>query len=244
MNTLRLNDTISLYRKKLGFTQEELARKLGVTNQSVSKWETAQCYPDVTLLPKLAEIYDISIDELFGKEPPPQDGCHLPMSDENTCRVVVVCGNQVVAAENLDKPMQLEFPKHCPEHFKVEVFGSIECESGVYGDVVVHGNIECMQVNGDIKECNGYISCNGSINGSVNSGSFVSSGGGINGGVNCGNNVSCGGNVNGAVCCGDNVSCGGDIQGNVECGGNVECRTVEGNVECKGDVIYRLLRGY
>ncbi len=245
MDTLRLNDTISFYRKKWGMTQEELAKKLGVTNQSVSKWETAQCYPDITLLPELADIFAISIDTLFGKEPSGHtDGCGLPICDEDTYRVVVVQGNQVVAAEDLDKTMHIELPCHCPDHFKVEVFGSIECESDINGDVIGHGNIECYQVNGNIKECGGHISCNGSINGSVNSGSFVTCNGGINGGVHCGNNVSCGGNVNGAVCCGDNVSCGGDIQGNVECGGNVECRTVEGNVECKGDVIYRLLRGY
>ncbi|MEE1239872.1 MAG: helix-turn-helix transcriptional regulator [Acutalibacteraceae bacterium] len=42
-------------------TQEELAVKFGVTNQSVSKWESAQCCPDISLIPKLADIFDISI---------------------------------------------------------------------------------------------------------------------------------------------------------------------------------------
>ena len=43
--------------------------KLGVTNQSVSKWESAQCCPNISLIPKLADIFEISIDELFGNEP-------------------------------------------------------------------------------------------------------------------------------------------------------------------------------
>ena len=245
MNMLRLNETISFYRKKLGLTQEELAKQLGVTNQSVSKWETAQCYPDVTLLLRLAEIYGISIDTLFGKASSGcEAGCWLPICDENTYRVVVLCGHQVVAVEDLNKSVCLEFPKNCPGELKVEVQGHVHCDSTIEGDVIAHGNIECVQVNGDIKGCGGSVSCNGTINGSVNAGSNVSCGAGINGGVHCGDNVSCGGGVNGAVCCGDNVTCGGDIQGNVECGGNVECRTIEGNVECKGDVIYRLLRGY
>ena len=66
MDNLKLNDAICFYRKKQGLTQEELAQRLGVTNQSVSKWESAQCCPDISLLPKLADIFGISIDELFG----------------------------------------------------------------------------------------------------------------------------------------------------------------------------------
>ena len=66
MENLKLCDTIGYYRKRQGLTQEELAKKLGVTNQSVSKWESAQCCPDIGLLPKLAAIFGINIDELFG----------------------------------------------------------------------------------------------------------------------------------------------------------------------------------
>ena len=44
MESLKLYDTISFYRKKSGLTQEELAKKLGVTNQSVSKWESLPGY--------------------------------------------------------------------------------------------------------------------------------------------------------------------------------------------------------
>lgn len=69
MDNLKLNDTISFYRKKQGLTQEELDVKLGVTNQSVSKWESAQCCSDISLIPKLADIFEISIDELFGNVP-------------------------------------------------------------------------------------------------------------------------------------------------------------------------------
>ena len=68
MDSLKLNDTICFCRKKQGLTQEELAMKLGVTNQSVSKWEAAQCCTDISLIPKLADIFDISIDELFGRQ--------------------------------------------------------------------------------------------------------------------------------------------------------------------------------
>lgn len=48
-------------------TQEELASRIGVTYQAVSKWENMQSYPDITLLPALADIFGLSLDQLFGR---------------------------------------------------------------------------------------------------------------------------------------------------------------------------------
>lgn len=53
-------------RKRLGLTQDKLAEKLGVTAQAVSKWENDQSCPDITTLPKLAEIFGITTDHLLG----------------------------------------------------------------------------------------------------------------------------------------------------------------------------------
>jgi transcriptional regulator with XRE-family HTH domain len=64
-----LGKRISAHRKQLGLTQDQLAEKLGVTAQAVSKWENDQSCPDISMLPKLAEIFGTSIDELLGREP-------------------------------------------------------------------------------------------------------------------------------------------------------------------------------
>lgn len=69
MTTIKLNEQIAFLRKQKGLKQEELANALGVTNQAVSKWESAQCCPDIQLLPNLAKIFDVSIDELVGYNP-------------------------------------------------------------------------------------------------------------------------------------------------------------------------------
>ncbi|HVJ47600.1 methyltransferase domain-containing protein [Desulfitobacterium sp.] len=61
-----LAKNICRYRKEKGFTQEELAKKLGLTFQAVSKWETAQTLPDITLLPRLSQVFGISVDKLLG----------------------------------------------------------------------------------------------------------------------------------------------------------------------------------
>lgn len=66
MTAIKINEQIAFFRKQKGLTQEELASALGVTNQSVSKWESAQCCPDIQLLPTIAKLFDVSIDELFG----------------------------------------------------------------------------------------------------------------------------------------------------------------------------------
>lgn len=66
MTTIKINEQIAFLRKQKGLTQEELANALGVTNQAVSKWESAQCCPDIQLLPDIAKLFDVSIDELIG----------------------------------------------------------------------------------------------------------------------------------------------------------------------------------
>ncbi len=53
------------FRKSSGLTQEELAEKLGVTFQAVSKWENAKAAPDIFFLPVMADLFGCSIDQLF-----------------------------------------------------------------------------------------------------------------------------------------------------------------------------------
>ena len=62
---LKIGEVIKAKRKECELTQEELAALLGVTKAAVSKWETAESYPDITLLPKIAEQFHITMDELF-----------------------------------------------------------------------------------------------------------------------------------------------------------------------------------
>lgn len=245
MNVFKLNQNIVFYRKKQGLTQEYIAKALGVTNQSVSKWESAQCCPDITLIPKIAQIFEISIDELFGQKPKNDVvSTELPLRDDDVFRVFVAQGKKILTVEDMnDKAIDIHFPQDTNENtkqcYKVEVFGNLRCEDSIIGDVISHGNIDCKTINGAVQECRGNVNCKGTINGCVSAENNVSCGGTVNGGVHGGNNVSCGGLVNGGVNSGNNVACGGDIRGNVDCRGSVECRTIEGDVRCEGDIIYK-----
>lgn len=62
-----LGQRIHWYRREKGYTQQQFANMLGVTPQAVSKWETNQGYPDLTLVPKVAQILGVRIDQLFGR---------------------------------------------------------------------------------------------------------------------------------------------------------------------------------
>lgn len=65
---LHFAENIRKYRILKGLTQEDIANYLNITPQSVSKWERAETYPDITLLPALANILETSIDLLMGMD--------------------------------------------------------------------------------------------------------------------------------------------------------------------------------
>ena len=64
-----LGKRIVQHRKDMGLTQDQLAERLGVTAQAVSKWENDQSCPDINMLPKLAELFGTTTDALLGREP-------------------------------------------------------------------------------------------------------------------------------------------------------------------------------
>lgn len=61
-----LKNNIKILRIKNKMTQEKLAELLGTTSKSVSRWELSLTYPDITLLPSIASIFEVTIDELLG----------------------------------------------------------------------------------------------------------------------------------------------------------------------------------
>ena len=72
--TQTFGSRISALRKEKGMTQSALAEKMGVTDKAVSKWERDLSFPDVGSLPKLAQIFELSVDELLQGTPGPEGG--------------------------------------------------------------------------------------------------------------------------------------------------------------------------
>lgn len=68
MDSQKIGKYISALRKKYNWTQVELAEKLSVSDKAVSKWESGNGLPDITILPLIAETFDITVDELLKGE--------------------------------------------------------------------------------------------------------------------------------------------------------------------------------
>ena len=188
---MTLGTQIALLRKQISITQEALARQLGVTNQAVSKWESDQCCPDVTLLPKIADIFGISIDALFGRSTPQTQGFSLPWENDYTLRAVLFVGHQYVG----EHPVQKEI---------------LFCYEGPALNVASAFCVRCGDVDGNIS-AGSAVNC-GDVDGSIHAGGNVNCGD-VDGPVKAGGNVSCG-DIAGDLTAGGKVNCG-DIGGDL-----------------------------
>ncbi len=68
-DTVNMGNRIAELRKAAGLTQEQLASKLSISAQAVSKWETGASFPDISILPELCAILGVTTDELLGTAP-------------------------------------------------------------------------------------------------------------------------------------------------------------------------------
>ena len=83
-------DNLVQMRKLKGFTQEEVAEKVGVTRQAVAKWEAGETVPDLDKCKMLAEIFEVSLDDLANYEPEENMGLGLPPKGKHLFGVVTV----------------------------------------------------------------------------------------------------------------------------------------------------------
>ena len=65
MDKMMIGSRIKELRKERGMTQEQLAKSVGISSQAISKWENNIALPDITLVPILAQIFGVTIDDLF-----------------------------------------------------------------------------------------------------------------------------------------------------------------------------------
>lgn len=253
MDNLKLNDTICFYRKKQGLTQEELAGKLGVTNQSVSKWESAQCCPDISLIPKLADIFEISIDELFGNEPRTSvtKGVNDTKKDAVFSEAMKIMKESgTVSTSLLQRKLNIGYEQavHLIDLLKEEVTDKEDCSSQFsWPDdntlrVVFARGRKILDKLDNINECISIRfphDCNETTRQYFKVEVFgnVCCDASINGDVVSHGRIECN-QINGDIReCKDNVSCQGDINGDVNAEGNVGCGdSISGNVSCGENV--------
>lgn len=83
-------DNLVQMRKMKRLTQEDIAEKVGVTRQAVAKWESGETVPDLDKCKMLAEIFEVSLDDLANYEPEENMGLGLPPKGKHLFGVVTV----------------------------------------------------------------------------------------------------------------------------------------------------------
>ncbi len=238
---MNMNQKILELRKKAGLTQEQLAQKLNISFQAVSKWENAQACPDIGLVPQIADLFGVSIDELFGRAAlalaAPSDGeaqpegeapqvervavriiNSLPWEDDDALHIVVYRGHRLMGDKEVtsltahgEEPLGVI--RYTGKSLNVNCVLSLVCEQDVKGNATAGGS----------------LSVSGAVGGKVASGGSANIGGSVLQG-----DVSVGGtaNVHGEV--GGNVSAGGSVK--IETGGVRGSATAGGSVNVNGSV--------
>ncbi len=180
---MKLGEKIALLRKSRNMTQQMLAQQLGVSSQAVSKWEQDLCCPDIALLPPIADLFAVSLDELFGREQEKRD-LSLPWEDDGVLRAVVYVGRRLILGHEAAE--KIEF---CYEGPALQIESQFNvCCNGVEGSVHAGGSVTCDDVDGDV-HAGGNVICDC-----------------IDGDVRAGGNVTCD-EVCGNIYAGGNVHC-------------------------------------
>ena len=249
---------IAELRRAQGMTQDQLAGRLGISFQAVSKWENGASCPDIMMLPQLAEIFGVSIDALFGREsqalaavpdhgPAPFVG-ELPWPDDGGLYAVLYRGHRLLSCEGLEGGGA----KHIHLSFEAAVNGikrffSRTLEQGFGGlthavelhyegpvcNLTTSMSVRCenTRIEGNVQAGDG-VNC-GDVGGSVQAGDGANCGN-VGGDVRAGDGVNCG-DVSGSINAGDGVNCG-NVGGDVRAGDNIRCGNVEGDVQA-GDAV-------
>ena len=212
MTDYSLSAALAQLRRDSGMTQEQLAARLGVTFQAVSKWETGASCPDIQQLPRIADVFGITLDALFGRETVSAEAqeeaalYELPWPDDDTLYAVLYHGHTLITNEpaQLGRDRELRFVYRGPA-INISSRFDVVCESGctVEGGVSAGCDVTCTEVGG---------------------------------GVKAGCDVNCGGTVSGGVSAGCDVTCG-NVEGDVRAGGDVTCGDVGGSIRAGG--VYR-----
>ncbi len=84
------SDNLIKMRKFMNLTQEDIAEKVGVTRQSVAKWESGETVPDIDKCRILAEVFEVSLDDLANYEPGNNLGLPVPPKGKHLFGMVTV----------------------------------------------------------------------------------------------------------------------------------------------------------
>jgi transcriptional regulator with XRE-family HTH domain len=98
-----INENIRQVRRNASLTQEQLASKLGVTRQTISKWENGTSVPDADVVSKMASILDVHLNEILG--------CDVREVENNDVAKILAALNEELAEKNRFRKMVVKIIK-------------------------------------------------------------------------------------------------------------------------------------
>ncbi len=114
-------DNLVQLRKMLQMTQEEVADKLGVTRQSVAKWEAGESTPDLDKCKLLADIFGVSLDDLANYEPDDNMGFAIPPKGKHLFKMEAILNKANQKMDALEKMIR-EYEEFQPEIARLEEY--------------------------------------------------------------------------------------------------------------------------
>ena len=115
---MELKDKLQLMRKQNGYSQEQLADKIGIARQTISKWETGQAVPELNGLIQLSNLYGVTIDRMVKEN----DECNISLGKSTSVDIqklteflLLAKKNTYAAADNQTKSSRTNFHDFCYE---------------------------------------------------------------------------------------------------------------------------------
>ena len=102
MDAETMGKRIAQLRKARNLTQQQLADQLNVTNRAISRWERGEGYPEITLLPKLADSLGVTTDEILGHRTRKQPGMRFAQQPQ----VIIGIGLVLIFAAEIGRRLQ------------------------------------------------------------------------------------------------------------------------------------------
>lgn len=210
-------------RKEKGLSQSMLAEKLQITFQSVSKWENNLSCPDISLLPSIAEVLEVSIDELFGIAPvsAEPDSVKTTVQEEDASSFARTIDDTLVAWPDDDKLHAVIFKGH--HLLKEQELGNLPSQvelkyEGPAADIISDYSIT---IEGDIAISDSTITA----------GSHITCGNITNSKVMSGSHMTCTAITNSPIIAGSHITCTGiNDAGSVKAGSHIQ---VSGDLKCQ-----------
>ena len=154
---------IAELRKKRGLSQEELACMLDITFRAVSKWENQLSCPDIALIPKIAEIFQVSIDFLFGQEEKKTMEKHsTEWPNDNNLYAVIFQGHQILKKEEITDDLsqiELKYDGNM-QGITIKSYFSVTVTENITDSTIQSGtHITCADITDSKIESGTHITC-------------------------------------------------------------------------------------